>query len=195
MEDATHQIGLLATAALDLLIDAVDHIPASHWDQPSNLEDWSLRDLVGHATGSTAKIVALIENRDAGGVPSRPADWVCVNPGERLRSLAVQLHDVLPDLDPDAMRTSPMGEVPLQQALAFPVADLALHSWDVHRSLGQQVELPKPLLAFCRELVEPLPEDMLRRPGAFGPAQHAPEGSSPTTVLMAYLGRSVDGSS
>ena len=40
-----------------------------------------------------------------------------------------------------------------------------------------------------------LPEDMLRRPGAFGPAQHAPVGSSPTTVLMVFLGRSVDSSS
>ena len=37
-----------------------------------------------------------------------------------------------------------------------------------------------------------LPEGMLRRPGGFGPARSAPEGSTPTARLMAYLGRSVD---
>ncbi|MGB8387681.1 TIGR03086 family metal-binding protein [Mycobacterium sp.] len=92
-------------------------------------------------------------------------------------------------------RTSPAGEVPLRRALTYPVSDLALHSWDVHRSQGRLVELPDDLLTLSRELVESVPEDMLRRPGGFGPAQSAPEDSTPTARLMAYLGRSVDGQS
>ena len=55
MNDAPARIGMMATEAIGLLIDAVDQIPPDSWDQPSNLEDWSLRDLVGHATGSAAK--------------------------------------------------------------------------------------------------------------------------------------------
>jgi len=54
-------------------------------------------------------------------------------------------------------------------------------------------KLPEDLLALCRGLVESVPEDMLRRPGGFGPAQSAPADSMPTARLMAYLGRSVDG--
>lgn len=149
-----------------------------------------MRDLVGHATGSAAKIVTLVEDGEVWG-RSEPADWVCEDPAARLRELAARLRDALPGADLDAPRTSPEGEVPLHRALAYPIADLALHSWDVHRSQGRLVELPEDLLAFCRELVTSVPEDMLRRPGGFGPAQPAPGDPTPTARLMAHLGRSV----
>lgn len=60
----------------------------------------------------------------------------------------------------------------------------------VHRSFGRLIELPDGLLGLCRRLVQSLPADRLRGPGAFGPEQPAPQGSTPTTRLMAYLGRS-----
>jgi uncharacterized protein (TIGR03086 family) len=193
MNDATARIGTMASEAIGLLIEAVDQIPPESWEQPSNLEGWSVRDLVGHATGSAAKIVTLVEDGEVWSGPSQPADWVCDNPAARLRELAARLQDALPGADLDAMRVSPEGEVPLRRALTYPVSDLALHSWDVHRSQGRLIELPEDLLAFCRGLVESVPEGMLRRPGGFGPAQSAPEDSTSTARLMAYLGRSVDG--
>ena len=193
MKDPTARIGMMATEAINLLIDAVAQIPPESWDQPSNLEGWSLRDLVGHATGSAAKIVTLVEDGELWGGPSQPADWVCDDPAARLRGLAARLQDAVPAADLDAMRASPEGEVPMHRALTYPVSDLALHSWDVHRSQGRLVELPEDLLALCRGLVESVPEDILRRPGGFGPARSAPMDSTPTARLMAHLGRSVDG--
>lgn len=192
MNDVNAQVGTLAAEALALFIDAVDQIPSGSWDQPSNLEDWSLRDVVGHATGTAAKMVTLIEGGEVQARPADPADWRCDNPAARLRELAARLGDVLADADLNAMRPSPMGEAPLHQVLGFPVSDLAVHSWDLHRSQGRTVELPAGLLALCRGLVESAPEQMLRRPGGFGPAQPAPPGATPTAALMAYLGRSVD---
>lgn len=192
MNDPTSRMGILATEAMDLLIDAVDQTPPGSWATPSNLEGWSLRDLVGHATGSAAKIVALLEAGEVWRGPSQPADWVSENPAARLRELAVRLRDALPGADMHGMRPSPQGEVPLHRALAYPVSDLALHSWDVHASQGRLIELPAELLDLCRGLVESLPEEALRRPGGFGPAKPAPQGSTPTARLMAYLGRSVD---
>lgn len=149
-----------------------------------------MRDLVGHATGSAAKIVTLVEDGDVWG-RSEPADWVCEDPVARLREMAARLQDALPGADLDAPRTSPEGEVPLRRALTYPVSDLALHSWDVHHSHGRLVELPEDLLAFCRELVTSVPEDGLRRSGGFGPAQPAPECATPTARLLTHLGRSV----
>jgi uncharacterized protein (TIGR03086 family) len=169
----------------------VEQTSPENWDRPSNLEDWSVRELVGHATGSAAKIVTLVEGGEVWG-RSEPADWVCEDPAARLRELAARLRDALPGADLDARRPSPQGEVPLYRALTYPVSDLALHSWDLHRCQGRQVELPEDLLAFCRELVESVPENMLRRPGGFGPAQSTPEDATPTARLMAHLGRSVD---
>lgn len=185
------QVGLRATEAIGLLIDAVEQIPSESWDLPSNLEGWSIRDLVGHVTGSATKVVTLVEGGDIWQRPSQPDDWKCDDPPARLRELAARLRAALPGADLDAMRPSPQGEVPLHRALAYPVADLALHSWDLYRSREQAFELPEDLLAFCRQLVGSVPDDMLRRPGGFGPAQPAPEGATPTARLMAFLGRSV----
>lgn len=190
MNNTTAQIGPRAAEAMDLLIDAVEQTPPENWDQPSNLGDWSLRELVGHATGSAAKIVALLENGEIW-ARSEPGDWMCEDPPTRLRELAARAQEALPHADLDAPRTSPQGEVPLHRALTYPVSDLALHSWDLHRSQGRLVELPADLLMFCRELVDSVPEDVLRRPGGFGPAQ--PGGATPTSRLMAHLGRPVGG--
>ena len=192
MNDATSQVGMMATEAMGLLIEAVEQIPPESWDQPSNLEGWSMRDLVGHVTGSAAKIVTLVEGGEVWRAPSQPADWKCEDPAARLRELAARLQDALPGADLNAMRPSPEGEVPLHRALTYPVSDLALHSWDVYRSQGRLVELPEDLLAFCRKLVESAPENLLRRPGGFGPAQPVPEEATPTARLMGYLGRSAD---
>ncbi|MGP0080749.1 TIGR03086 family metal-binding protein [Mycobacterium sp.] len=185
-------IGAMAIVAIDLLIDAVDQVPPESFNQPSNLEGWTVRDLVAHATGSAAKIVTLIEDGEVWGNPSPPDDWVSEDPAARLRELAARLRDALPGIDLDATRMSPEGEVALRRALTYPVSDLALHSWDVHRSQGRLIELPDDLLTLCRQLVESVPADVLRRPGGFGPAHSAPDDSTPTARLMAYLGRSVD---
>lgn len=186
-------ISVMTGLALELFCAAVEQTPAQNWDRPSNLDGWSVRELVGHATGSTAKILTLLENGDVSAPPSDPADWICDDPGARLRELAARVRKALPGADLDAPRASPQGEVPLHQALRFPVADLALHSWDLHRSHGKLVELPADVLAFCRELVDSVPEQAMRRPGGFAPAQPAPDDATPTTRLMAYLGRSMTG--
>ena len=157
-------IAARAIDAMDFLIDAVQQIPSESWDQPSNLDGWSIRDLVVHTTGSAAKLVAL-----AGGQTSEATD--------DLRQLAARLKDALARKDPDT-------------ALSFPIVGLTIHGWDVYQSQHQPVEVPDDLLAFCRQVVEAVPEDELRRPGLFGPAKPAPEDATPTARFMAYVGRS-----
>ncbi|MBO0863943.1 MAG: maleylpyruvate isomerase N-terminal domain-containing protein, partial [Mycobacterium sp.] len=88
MTDAPARIGTMAAEAMGLLTEAVEQIPSERWDQPSNLEGWSVRDLVGHVTGSAAKIVTLIEGGEVWKTPSQPADWKSEDPAARLRELA-----------------------------------------------------------------------------------------------------------
>jgi uncharacterized protein (TIGR03086 family) len=174
-------VGARATEAVDFFIDAVEQIPSASWDLPSNLEGWSIGDLVAHSTGTTAKIVTLVEGGQVQQGPADPNDWRSENPVAQLRELAGRLHDALPSADLDALR----------QTLMTPIVGLSIHTWDVYRSQDRPVELPEALLAFCEQLAESVPEDTLRRPGGFGPAQPVPEGASPTDRLMAYFGRPV----
>ena len=62
----------------------------------------------------------------------------------------------------------------------------------MYRSQGRPVELPEDLLTFCRQVVESVPEDELRRPGMFGPARPVPDDATPTARLMAFVGRPVN---
>jgi len=174
-------VGTRATEAMGLFIEAVDQIPSTAWDQPSNLEGWSIRDLVAHTTGTAAKIVTLVEGGQVQQGPADPNDWRSENPVAQLRELAGRLHDALPSADLDALR----------QALMTPIVGLSIHTWDVYRSQDRPAELPEALLAFCEQLAESVPEETLRRPGGFGPAQPVPEGASATARLMAYFGRPV----
>jgi uncharacterized protein (TIGR03086 family) len=174
-------VGALATEAVDFFIEAAEQIPSESWDLPSNLGGWSIGDLVAHSTGGTAKVVTLVEGGQAQLGPADPDDWRSDNPVAQLRELAGRLHDALPNADLDA----------LCQALMTPIVGLSIHTWDVYRSQARPVELPEALLAFCEQLAESVPEETLRRPGGFGPAQAVPEGASPTARLMAYFGRPV----
>lgn len=174
-------LGARATEVVDLFIDAVEKIPSESWDLPSNLEGWSIGDLVAHSTGSAAKIVTLVEGGQVAQGPADPDDWRSEDPVAQLCELAGRLHDALARADLDALR----------QALTTPIVGLSIHTWDVYRSQNRPVELPEALLAFCQQLAESVPEDTLRRPGGFGPAQSVPEGATPTARLMAYFGRPV----
>ena len=87
-----NEIAVMATEAMGLLIEVVEQIPPESWDQPSNLDGWSMRDLVGHVTGNAAKIVTLVEggrfgkrlrNRPTGKVRTRPHDFASWPPGCR----------------------------------------------------------------------------------------------------------------
>jgi uncharacterized protein (TIGR03086 family) len=190
-EDTTTDLGVLAIEALDLLTTAVREVPAERWDDPSILQDWTVRELVAHATGSATRIIVLAEDGELWDGPSEPSDWMYDSPVDQLSALGIRLRDALPTADLDAPRKSPQGEVPLRRALMFPIADLALHTWDLRQSLGESIELPDDLLTLSEGLVQSVPEQMLRRPRGFGPEQLAPAGASRTTKLMAFLGRAV----
>jgi uncharacterized protein (TIGR03086 family) len=174
-------VGARLTEAVGLFVAAVDEIPSESWDLPSNLEGWSIRDLVAHTTGSVARLVTLVEGGEAPPGPSDPNDWRSDDPAGQLRELVTRLHDALDSADLDALR----------QALTVPVVGLSIHTWDVYRSQHRPFELPEDLLGFCRQVAETVPEEALRRPGVFGPAQPVPEDATPTARLMAYFGRPV----
>lgn len=112
---------------------------------------------MGHATGSAAKIAVLIAGTEIWTSPSKPAYWITDDPVAALRESAARILAGMPGADWDALRPAPEGEVPLHRALLFPVVDVAVHSWDVHRSQGRTVELPENLFLLCSGTDSPAP--------------------------------------
>jgi uncharacterized protein (TIGR03086 family) len=111
-------------------------------------------------------------------IPSEPAASDSV---AQLHELSTRLKTALAGAVSDSVRES----------LRFPVFGLTIHVWDIYRSQHRPVDVPADLLAFCRQVVESVPEEDLRRPGLFGPAQPVPDDATPTDRLMAYAGRPV----
>ena len=71
----------------------------------------------------------------------------------------------------DQMVPSPLGddEIPAAMMLGILTSDTLIHTWDLARSIGVDVELDQDLLQRTWDGLVPI-EEMLRRPDVFGPA-------------------------
>lgn len=181
----------IGPAALGLLTRTVEDIRDGDWQTPSNLDGWTVRDVVAHVTGSVAKISALIADEPTSAHRSEPADWYADDQVAALRAQidrAVGLLPTAPTTDKRLMRDR---EIPLRLALSFPLVDAIVHAWDIERSLGRSLELPDDLVAYAMALTEKVGDPGHTNPNFAPPKPDAPE-ATPTQQLMARLGRASD---
>ena len=177
---------------LDRFGGVLQEVKAEDWDRPSTCAKWTARELVGH-------VLVVVDNATTvlrGGAPDYGAEPdLAATAGDdpvaafRQRDEAARaaLHGA--DLDDDM--DTPMGPMPVRKRLAFPAMDLHLHSWDLGRTIGVEVELPEEIARFTRDAIEPMPQDRVRSEGVFGPEVEPPADATPTERLMAWTGRTV----
>jgi uncharacterized protein (TIGR03086 family) len=82
-----------------------------------------------------------------------------------------------------------IGEVPLDQATdRFYTADVFMHTWDLARATGQDVNLDP---VKCAELLEGMREDekAMRSSGQYGPRVDVPEDADVQAKLLGFIGR------
>lgn len=180
----------VAPGALQFLAATVDRVEEGEWARPSILDDWSVRDVVAHVTGSVAKMSALIEDTPPPSQRSEPSDWYREDQRSELRSQIDRALALLPTAPLAEPRRSPAGTAPLAVALGFPTVDAIVHAWDIDRSCGRRLEVPEDLLAFATALTDRLGEVAENNPN-FAPPAPCPRDASPTERLMARLGRAV----
>ena len=180
----------LFPAGLDLVTEQVEATTGNAWNAPSPCEAWTALDVLAHVTGTVHKALSSMGGGDYASVPAdaaggtEPDDVVA-----RWNEAATRAADAMLTADPDQTVSSPQGDVPLRQALALPVADMAVHSWDIAAASGRDLELPDDLRAHVEAVVRSVPPEMLRTPETFGPEVEPPAGAGPTEQLMAFLGR------
>jgi uncharacterized protein (TIGR03086 family) len=171
----------LVAAGFDRRVRAV---PAEKWDAQSPCEEWKAREIVVHVVGNYRSMAAQATGGEAEtmGADEDPVQaWT--DAYNRMQVLAQ---------DPETLAqtvSGPTGPTPLEQILGALIAmDTHIHTWDLARAVGGDEQLDPNVVRFARGLLEPM-DEMIRRPGVFGPKLEPPAGADEQTQLLYFLGR------
>ena len=161
--------------------ELVDSASAEDWTRPSPVEGWTARDVVYHLidwlpdflerTGTTLPAVDAIDPAAA---------W-------RQRANDVQ---VLLETEGDREFESPMfGTLTIGTAVdRFYTGDVWMHSWDLAKALGRDIDLGEQRCAEALVAMQPM-DEVLRSSGQFGPQVPVPDDASAQDKLVAFIGR------
>jgi uncharacterized protein (TIGR03086 family) len=153
----------------------------SDWDRPSPVQGWTARDVVHHLV---EWLPGFLERT---GTTLPPVDAVDPAAAWRQRAADVQL---LIETEGDREFESPMfGTLTIATAIdRFYTGDVWMHSWDLAKALGRDVDLGEQRCADTLVAMEPM-DEVLRSSGQFGPRVEVPADASPQDRFIAFIGR------
>ncbi|GMA25017.1 hypothetical protein GCM10025864_27760 [Luteimicrobium album] len=154
-----------------LFVGLVARVPDDAWERPA-LGTWNVRDLVGHTSRSFVTVLTYLDERPSSvAVESASAYYVATTTvlaasdpravDERARAAGSALGDdplaavrdlrgrALARLDgaePDDLMTSIVGGIRVRDYLPTRVLELVVHSRDLARALGLELDVPTVLL-------------------------------------------------
>jgi uncharacterized protein (TIGR03086 family) len=177
---------------IDAFGAVVHAVPADAWDAPSPCAGWAALDVLGHVVRilDVGAVILSGEQPDWAEPPGRPAAVLgTAEPGARWDAAAAQAREAMVDVDLDRVVDSPRGPRPIGEGLSFPAIDLHVHAWDLGTAVGVDVALDPDLPAFAHAVIDPMPEEMKRSPGVFGPEVSVGDDASDTDRFLAWTGR------
>jgi uncharacterized protein (TIGR03086 family) len=162
--------------ALDQAADELDHVQPDRLSQPTPCGDWDVATLADHLVAAPAKFVTMMRGEQP--------DWTAPPPhvreswGAEFRVHADDLSHAWHELE---------GDPPTP--VAWQVAEIAVHTWDLVTALGRPTDRLDPEVAqvaldFMRSSLQP----EMRDP-AFGPEQTPAADAGPYEKLAAFAGR------
>ena len=175
---------------LDTFGTVLEHVAPGDWDQPSPCEGWTARTLTGHVFTVLDSAATVLRGGtfDWAGA-AQPSDVAGDDPVGAFRQRSTDARAALLDADLDEVMETPIGPMSIRKRLAFPAMDLHLHAWDLGRTVSFAVEVPDDVAGFVHATLDPMPAEMVRSQGVFGPEVTAPAGATTTEALMAWTGR------
>ena len=177
--------------SLDVLDTAIRSADSAHWDEQSPCEEWTARQVAGHAINFIRNVVALAGDGE-------PPDFHAV-----VDFAAVAGDDPLATwLDTQALveaellnrpnrlatlRMTPLGvEMPIAQFLTFQGMDPVVHGWDIATTMGTTITIPDDLAEHYITKFSPV-ADQARASGLLGPARTG--GQTAADRLLDFCGR------
>jgi uncharacterized protein (TIGR03086 family) len=180
------------TTALDAFERVVRAVPGDRWESASPCVGWAAIDVAGHVTGGVHMLRILasggnLEGHRPSGRDVARADPVASWSAARAATVAALTPEALAKVVP-----GPAGEMPLGVLIdTIMTGEVMLHSWDLARAAGVDVELDPAMAEEMLARWEPMDGPELRNPQVFGPRLTAPEGASSADRLLAFSGRHV----
>lgn len=163
---------------------AVAAAAPDRWEATSPCEGWRARDVLDHVVDGHRSLVAGVR----GGEPAPAA------PGGDPRSAWEEARRAMEQVagDPEALAREidgPVGRMTAGEIVGrFVTMDLLVHTWDLGHGVGMEVRLDEDAVRDAYDDLRPM-DEMIRRPGIFGPKVAPPPGADPQTELLSFLGR------
>lgn len=171
--------------------DRVDRVRTGDWDRPTPDAEWSVRDLVRHLVDEHRWVAPLLSGNDIDAAGQIVAALPAGDPAGDWRSTAEVSARAFGEpgaLDRDVALS--YGPTPARGYLAEMTGDLAVHSWDLGRALGEDVQLPDELARATLEMLAEAGD--LSGSGYFAAPVGAAADASITDRLVALSGRRPD---
>jgi uncharacterized protein (TIGR03086 family) len=177
--------------SLDVMDAAVRATDPDRWDDRSPCEQWTARQVAGHAMNFIRNVVALAGD---GPPPDFHAtvDFAAVAGEDPLESWRATRHLIETELLTRtdrlaAVRMTPLGvPMPMAMLLTYQGMDPVVHGWDVATATGGAVEIPDDLAELYLGRFTPV-ADGLRAGGLLGPERTG--GRTAGERLLDFCGR------
>ncbi len=164
------------------LTELVESASAGDWARPSPVAEWTALDVVRH-------LVEWSRGFLTGAGIELPALDVAADPGAAWKQHVADIQAILDEPAGRVLSNPHTGDKPVEEAIdQFYTADVWMHSWDLAKALGREVDLDQARCAAALAAMQPM-EQMLRDSGQFGPAVPVAHDASAQDRLMAFIGR------
>lgn len=172
------------------LASLVDQIGDAQWGLPTPNTEWDVRALVEHVMYGTAWVPPLIAGETIAEVGDRfEGDLLGDDPKASFRAANQAAIDAV--LEPGALeRTVDLssGPTPAANYVRERIADAAMHTWDLARSIGADETIDPDVVASGRGLLARV-GDLWRKYGALGPVAPTGPDASEQDLFIAESGR------
>jgi uncharacterized protein (TIGR03086 family) len=183
-------------SALDTAVAAFGQrllaIEPEQWSKGTTCEEWTVRELVDHVLRTNIAYALLLDGVAWADVKAKlPINALGLDPLVRYREGAAHLMAAF--RRPPAVEVvydHPVRSMSRSDILDYRIFDVAVHAWDLARSIGVDDQLDDDLVAIALAGLQPIAK-RLHHSGALGqsPSGGLPDGASAQTQLLDLSGR------
>ena len=160
--------------AFDARFKAIDK---GQWAASTPCSEWTVHELVSHATGVQVSMGGAL-----GGQAAEGADW-------KAAKAAMEQALTAPGALDGTVDHPLFGTMPKAMIIGIATTDLLLHTWDLARAIGADETLPTAPAEVALAALQGMPAEFIRAPGRFASAVEVADSADLQAKLLAFSGR------